>query len=362
MQSSAASVSSPSRAEGITVLERLDRVRRERAPYRDLGRALLARVFDQYVPEDGPLVEIGAGEGHFRDRLPRPALRRMTHTEPLAPAVARARAAWPEGTFMVASAERLPFRDGAVASVFGSCVMDVVSDGAEVASELQRVLRPGGTFVHWLDMSTRLNDVFSLLLDAGLVPLPNVFGDPTASRWPEDLFLAALADLTLVVSVLASREHPLAAPLGEYLNRLRTPGSTSRALTEYVQLSESAELRSALKHLFRAAFDLATPEIRERLARFKGRPVSSAKFLESRLRQWFGPESGFEVVASEVASVFEIVSAERGSPYRYTSLCVGEQRELSGLPEALLCPDATTPRENELLRELGVFVFVARRI
>ena len=361
MQSSAASVSPSARSDGTLVLERLERVRREREPYRDLGRSLLARVFDAYFDGEGPLVEIGAGEGHFRDRLPRGALRRLTHTEPLAPAVARARATWPEGTFMVASADRLPFRDGAVAGVFGSCVMDVVQDGPDVARELARVLHPGGMFVHWLDMSTRLNDAFALLTGAGLVPLPNVFGDPSSSLWPEDLFLAPFSDLSLVVSVLAGGGHPLAAPLVEYLDRLRHPGSTSRALAEYVQLSESSTLRAALKDLFRAAFELATPKLRERLAAFKGRPVSSAKFLESRLRQWFGPESGFEVVASEVVSAFEILPEERGSPYRYRSLCVGEQRELRSLPARLLCPEPATLKGDDSLRELGVFVFAARR-
>jgi SAM-dependent methyltransferase len=344
------------------VLERLERVRREREPYRELGRSLLERLFAEYFPEEGRLVEIGAGEGHFRDRLPRPALRRLTHTEPLASAVARARVACPEGIFVVASAERLPFRDGEVAGAFGSCVMDVVEDGAEVVSELRRVLRPGGTFLHWLDLSTRLNDAFRLLIGAGLVPLPNVFGDPSANRWPEDLFLVPFADLALVVAVLTRGGHPLSGPLSEYLTRLESPGLVGRALSEYVQLSESAGLRAALKELFHAAYDLASPEVRERLARFRGRPVSSAKFLESRLRQWFGPESGFEVLTSEVVSAFEVTPLGRGNPFRYASLCVGEQRALPGLPARRLCAEPITLQNDELLRELGVFVFAARRI
>jgi hypothetical protein len=84
--------------------------------------------------------------------------------------------------------------------------------------------------------------------------------------------------------------------------------------------------------------------------------------LESRLGQWFGPESGFEVLASEVVSAFEVTPRERGNPFCYASLCVGEQRELPGLPERTLCADPVTPLDDEFLRELGVFVFAARRI
>ena len=50
------------------------------------------------------------------------------------------------------------------------------------------------------------------------------------------------------------------------------------------------------------------------------------------------------------------------SDYAYMSCCVGEQRQLSYVPEALLCSDAAPGGEREALLQLGVFTFVAARI
>ena len=55
--------------------------------------------------------------------------------------------------------------------------------------------------------------------------------------------------------------------------------------------------------------------------------------------------------------------APRAEPaFAYMSCCVGEQRYLPYLPEALLCADAVAGDESEALLELGVFAFVASRI
>ena len=206
-------------AADLAVVKKLREVRRHREPYAKLGRRLLADVLTRFVPDgDDPVVEIGAGDGQFRDWLPERLLPRMTHTEPLAIAAREARKRHPQARFVRRLAERLPFRDyGEVGCVIGSCVLDVVDDGALVAHELARVLRPGGTFIHWLDMSTRLNDAFEILSRADLVPLPNVFSDPSAARWPEDMFLASRADLNLVLEILERHKHAFAKPLRQYL-------------------------------------------------------------------------------------------------------------------------------------------------
>ena len=58
-------------AADLAVVKKLREVRRHRQPYAKLGRRLLADVLARYVPEgDDPVVEIGAGDGHFRDWLP----------------------------------------------------------------------------------------------------------------------------------------------------------------------------------------------------------------------------------------------------------------------------------------------------
>ena len=351
-------------AADLAVVKKLREVRRHRQPYTKLGRRLLADVLTRFLPEgDGPVVEIGAGDGQFREWLPERMLSRVTHTEPLAVAAREARKRHPVARIVRASAERLPFGDGEVSCVIGSCVLDVVDDGSVIAREVARVLRPGGTFIHWLDMSTRLNDAFDILNRADLVPLPNVFSDPSASRWPEDMFLASRADLTLVLEVLDRHHHPFAKPLRQYLAVFtHLPHTLRPALAEYTQLSESASLRSALQGMFRAAAELAEPRLQERVASFQGRPVASSRFFESRLQSYFTTAAGFEPVFSDIVAAAELVPAIMEPPTLYFGSCVGEQRQLPALPEVLLCPETPLPEAGQMLREFGAFVFVSRRI
>ncbi|HEX3776561.1 MAG TPA: class I SAM-dependent methyltransferase [Polyangiaceae bacterium] len=348
-------------AADLAVVKKLREVRRHRQPFAKLGRRLLAEMLARFVP-DGPepIAEIGAGDGQFRDWLPERVLPRMTHTEPLSIAAREARKRHPQARIVRASAERLPFADRELAAVIGSCVLDVVSDPPAVAREVARVLKPGGVFLHWLDMSTRLNDAFELLGKADLVPLPNVFSDPSKARWPEDMFLTARDDLTLVLEILERNRHPFAKPLRQYLAVFsHVPHTLRPALTEYAQLSESGPLRSALQNMFRTAAELAEPRLRDRLANFQGRPVASSRFFESRLQGFFAQASGFEVVFSDIVADAELVPATDHA-LRYASSCVGEHRKLPEPPTARLT-DSAEPGPDQLLRELGVFVFVASR-
>ena len=348
----------------LAVVKKLRDVRRHRQPYAKLGRRLLADVLSRYLPDsDDPIVEIGAGDGQFRDWIPERLLSRVTHTEPLAIAAREARKRHPVARIVRAPAERLPFGNGEVGCVIGSCVLDVVDDGAVTAREIARVLRPGGTFIHWLDMSTRLNDAFDILNRSDLVPLPNVFSDPSAARWPEDMFLASRADLTLVLEILDRHHHPFAKPLRQYLAVFtHLPHTLRPALAEYTQLSESASLRSALQGMFRAAAELAEPRLQERMASFQGRPVASSRFFESRLQSYFTRDAGFEPVLSDILSDAELVTASTDPPLLYVSSCVGEQRQLPSLPEVRLVPEGPLPAAGQMLREFGAFVFVSRRI
>ena len=305
----------------------------------------------------------GAGDGQLRDWLPERLLPRITHTEPLAIAAREARKRQPNVRIVRAPAEHLPFADGELSAVLGSCVLDVVTDPPAVVRELSRVLRRGGIFFHWLDLSTRLNDAFEVLGKADLVPLPNVFSDPSAARWPEDMFLTARTDLALVLEILERHRHPFAKPLRQYLAVFsHVPHTLRPALAEYVQLSDSADLRSALQNMFSTATELAEPRLRERLANFQGRPVASSRFFENRLQTFFGSNSGFEVIFSDIVSEAESFALSQAMQARYIASCVGEHRELRALPEPRLCPERPLPEATEGLREFGVFVFVTRKI
>lgn len=343
-------------------MSRLASVRRRRQPFQQLGRRIVAQTLAQHLPPEGAVIEIGAGDGQLRERLPAEVLQRVTHTEPQAKARAAFAARYPNVPILQAGAERLPFEDGQAAAVVAQCVLDVVPDGAAVARELARVLRPGGKLIHWLDMSTVLTPIVATLAGTDLVPFPNVFGEPVASAWPEDLFLVARGQLELIAGVLGEHSHELARPLAQYLAHFSaSPMRVEAAVAELIQLQEASEVRSALKLAFRSAHSLAPPEIRRQLASFQGRPVSSARHFEQRLRSWFGESSGFRVEQSSVERAWETTPKGERS-FSYMSCCIGNQRLLPYVPKVLLCAEAALDKQDDTLIELGVYVFVASRI
>jgi SAM-dependent methyltransferase len=351
----------PSPAEQVA-LRRLDSVRAQRRPFEHLSRTITHTTLERALPEDGPVIEIGSGDGQLTARLPPALLPRVVHTEPFAAARREFRKRWPEREVVAAPAEKLPFDDGYAAAIIALCVLDVVEDGPAVVRELSRVLRPGGRFIHWLDMSTRLDEIIAALAATGMVPLPNVFSDPSAAQWPEDLFLAPRHELQTIHSILDAQRHALARPLAQYLSIFgRNPFPLATAVAEFVRIQEDATIRSALRSMFRAAFDLASPEQRAALAKFQGRQFSSALHFENRLRRWFTPEDGFQVQLSGVMAASELVPGTDSSVH-YMSSCVGEQRHLPTVPDVFLCSDATVGTGTETLVELGVAVFVASRI
>jgi SAM-dependent methyltransferase len=136
----------------------------ERAGMADRRRSLLARA-------QGRTVELGSGTGlnlrYYPDDLdeliltePEPAMRVR-----LAQRVRRVR---PQGRVLDASAEHLPFADGAVDTVVSTLVLCTVDDAAPALREIARVLRPGGRLLflehvrsasprlaHWQDRLAR---------------------------------------------------------------------------------------------------------------------------------------------------------------------------------------------------------------
>jgi hypothetical protein len=176
------------------------------------------------------------------------------------------------------------------------------------------------------------------------------------------LFLVPRQQLALIVAILQDAGHGLARPLAQYLAVFSSsPFAVGTASAELAQLQDDSALRGALKSAFQAAFELASPAVRQQLAGFQGRPVASSRYFEQRLRGWFGAETGFQIDHSGLTRAWQRVP--RGAhAFAYMSCCVGEQRQLPYVPDALLCSDAEPGDETEALLELGLFTFVASRI
>ena len=212
------------------------------------------------------------------------------------------------------------------------------------------MLRPGGVVIHWLDMSTRLNEIFSQLARSTLMPIPNVFGDPSAARWPEDLFLVQRRELELVLGILARHRHPLSSPLRQYLSLFSgQPFPLRTAIAEFVQLVQSAELRRSLRSLFKDAAELAEAELRPQIADFFGRPVSSARHFESRLRHWFFPQAGFRVELSDVSRAWELEFREpRAIRFRTRAPAWASSESYRRIPEARIVLGCETSNRNAI--------------
>ena len=117
----------------------------------------------------------------------------------------------PTPTSRVPPPKRCRSRPARAAAVVGLCVFDAVGDAQAAVAEIARVLAPGGRFVHLLDMATLLEQPFEKLAGSGLVPIPNVFGDPGDHEWPLDIVLLRRDWLANLLRFAAGAGHPFAA-------------------------------------------------------------------------------------------------------------------------------------------------------
>ena len=65
-------------------------------------------------------------------------------------------------------------------------------------------------------MATLLDAPFRKLAAAGMVPIPNVFGDPGDEEWPLDIYLVKREWLAGLLDFAVRTGHPLAAAFGPF--------------------------------------------------------------------------------------------------------------------------------------------------
>lgn len=147
--------------------------------YREPIEALLARIVagtvEKFVPSSSPgtFLEIGCGTGQLADWLPRWFAAKTTHIDYSGPTIEELRRERPELQATVADVRQLPYADGQFAAVVGLSVLDGLRQQREARDEIRRVLADGGVLIHWLDMQSGPEALFSHLVQRGEVPLPN---------------------------------------------------------------------------------------------------------------------------------------------------------------------------------------------
>lgn len=127
--------------------------------FRALLRAMEARFYQDLLPLDEPVLDLGCGDGHFA------AVALGAAGRPLAagidPAAQSLREARSRGAYRVlaqALGGSLPFADGQFACVISNSVLEHIPAVEPVLAEAARVLRPGGRFIFCVpsDHFTRL--------------------------------------------------------------------------------------------------------------------------------------------------------------------------------------------------------------
>ena len=234
-----------------------------------------------------------------------------------------------------AAAEALPIAAGACGGVVGLCVFDAVADAQAAVAEIARVLAPGGRFVHLLDMATLLEQPFEKLAGSGLVPIPNVFGDPGDHEWPLDVVLLRRDWLANLLRFAADAGHPFAATFAPIFAPFLADSVRRRRRDQRVQ-GDRGQRRPA-PHAGRAA-DVGQPRWRSRRAT---RPSSPCPFTPAAIcRAGSRPASGTPASPSSCPRssrrAVRRPAADDEKTIRYRSLCLGHERLEGALPRRLL--------------------------
>jgi ubiquinone/menaquinone biosynthesis C-methylase UbiE len=354
-------------AADTELLGALALLQQRRQPYAELLAGIVLETIERFPPASGKLVaEIGSGSGQLRDWVSPDLRGRMVHTDPSESALKSLRQRAPDAKTRPSPAERLPFGDGSCAAVLGLCVFDAIQDQAAVVAEVARVLTPGGRFVHFMDMATLLEAPFEKLAASGLVPIPNVFGDPADHEWPLDIVLVQRDWLRGLLDFAARNAHPLVAGFGGYFGAfLADPFDVQAATSIFKSIASNGEMRRALVTFLestgRLSFQQGYPAI-------EPLPFHSGRYLQSVLDTAFKNNDAFRIELSQIVTKSRWLPREGASTVSYRSLCLGHQRIMNEHPRRLLTDSAQErisregPPPDETLIEAGVFVFVAQRV
>jgi SAM-dependent methyltransferase len=113
--------------------------------FRALLRAVEARFYQDLLPLEEPVLDVGCGDGHFASvAFPRPL------TAGIDPATSVLREARDRQAYHVLGqslGDALPFADDHFATVVSNSVLEHIPDVDPVLAEISRVLRGGGRFI-----------------------------------------------------------------------------------------------------------------------------------------------------------------------------------------------------------------------
>ncbi len=384
----------------------LESLAQKRRPFEPLLKQVVAAVLHAHAPAPGgssssssvsvdeppsgppPVewVEVGSGLGQLRALLPPDVRGRVTHTELSASLVRGLVEKHPDARAVVADVSRLPFDTQSVDAVLGLCVFDSFPDPAKACTEIARVLRDGGRFIHFLDAATNIEPVFVQLVRAGHLPLPNFFAD-IALRRPDlvdgriahlvqpyhDVLSVPLSQFLAITEMLKRAGHRLAAMFERYVAPFsQRPFDPLVAARAFVRLTSDPAVGRPLNQALMSLFTTLQQPPYSELVPFDLRAHSSLGYFKALLEHYFGPAFGFELQLSDIvyARAYE---ADEPDPMRARVRRVGIGQNSThwpapeGIPAQTLDPELPSPEsagatiETHVLREAAIYCLVSER-
>ena len=113
--------------------------------FRALLRAVEARFYQDLLPLEEPVLDVGCGDGHFASvAFPEPL---VAGIDPESAVLGEARDRGAYRVLAQALGDRLPYADGHFATVISNSVLEHIPGVDDVVAEIARVLQPGGRFI-----------------------------------------------------------------------------------------------------------------------------------------------------------------------------------------------------------------------
>ncbi|MFC2037932.1 class I SAM-dependent methyltransferase [Chloroflexota bacterium] len=113
--------------------------------FRALLRAVEARFYQDFLPLEEPVLDVGCGDGHFASvALPHPL---AAGIDPSASVLREAQGRGAYHLVTRALGSGLPFADGTFATVISNSVLEHIPELDPVLVEIARVLQPAGCFI-----------------------------------------------------------------------------------------------------------------------------------------------------------------------------------------------------------------------
>jgi len=206
-------------------------------------------------------------------------------------------------------------------------------------------------------MPTDRKALLTELSHAKKLALPNLFGDPLAKAWPEDLLVMQQEPFRALLDELDRLDHPLPKVFQRYFAAaFQEPFDVDRTSTELDVISRTDPMRSLLRQALSSAY-----EVGERMNRElpPSTLVSSGLHFANRLEK-AATDAGFVVELNEVRSAWKHERKVDPS-VGHRCLALGQGRlEVTALAPCL-CEEAEEPPSDHELVEYGMLVFVARK-